>query len=181
MKTGQALRLARESKGMKQSDLGNAVFLSDKTISAYENDARRLPKELTPTIVAKLDDARLALEVAGEVTGGMAPPLLDGPKADLHRMTTIGFMISEMREALSKIEGAEVFLRARSGDELDEAGRRHIHDTLRELAEALTSIANGIPVICLTYGESPGQIYQELRAELALKGFITYEEARRTA
>lgn len=181
MSMGQALKRAREARGLRQSDLGREVFASDKTISAYETGRRRLPRKVTPAVVRRLDSILLAYEAAEEVSAGLTPPILDGPRADLHRMTTAGFIVSELREALAQVEGNQALLRARQEDELDAAGRQQIEELLLELVEAETALANGVFVLCETYGVSPMALYRRHRQELAMKGYITYEKARRAA
>lgn len=181
MSVGRAMRITREQRGLRQVDVGKDLHYSDRTISAIETGARKLPREITPTVVRRLDSILLAYEAAEEVSAGMTPPILDGPKADLHRMTTAGFIISELREALERVDGNQVLLRARQGEELDAAARQQVEDLLLEMVEAETALANGLLVICDTYQVSPLALYQRHRQELAMKGYITHEKARKSA
>ena len=179
MSMGQALRQAREAKGLRQSDLGRDVYASGKTISAYETGRRRLPREVVPTVAARLDDARFAMEAAEEITAGIAPPVLDGPKVDLHRVTVRDRTIEELHEALDRLAGSRVILLARSPADLDDAGRAEIEACLMEMIEAQTALSNGVAVLAEVYAISPAGLYRRHRQELAAKGYISKERARR--
>lgn len=181
MSIGQALRRAREGKGQRQADLGAMVFVSDKTISAYEGGTRRIPRQLTPALVQQLDDVHLAMEAANEVTGGMTAPALNGPRVDLHRVTTTAWVIEELREAFESLEGNRVILRARCPEELDDAGRAQVEATLLEMVEAVTAATNGVAVLCGTYGISAKALYRRHHQELAMKGYINRERGKKSA
>lgn len=177
MSIGRTLRAAREQAGLRQADVGRAVYLSDKAISAYEVGRRQVPRALAPAISKRLDNGRLALALAWDATGGMSSPVLDGPAVDLHRVTIRDRVLEELLEAVQALEGARVILRARSVADLDPAAVQQVDDCLTQMVEAETALSNGIPVLCQVYGRSCAGLYRRHRQELEAKGYVAKEKA----
>lgn len=173
MSVGAALKAARERTGLRQVDIGRAIFASDKTVSAYEAGRRRIPKHLAPVITQKLDDPRLYLAAAAEATGGvLVGPWLDGDRVDLHRESVREKCIEEVTEALELLIKARWMINARSAADLTPEESAQVDEFLHQVAEAITALQIEFGVTCQTYSRSPAAIYQAHRQELATKGYL---------
>lgn len=140
--TGPALRAARERKGLRQSDVGQVLHLSDRMISAVENDQRRLAKDLRPRVIQALNDGPLAMAIARDATGGvLAPPWLDGPAADLHPANVVGRTDEEIEEMMKgRIDVRRIILRAAAGEPLTDLDRQRLKHWLQEQYDAIHAL-----------------------------------------
>lgn len=179
MSVGTALKAARERVGLRQVDVGRTIYLSDKTISAYEAGRRRVPKHTAPRLALELDDPRLYMEMTEELCGGvMAPIYLDGENVDLHRASVRDKCVEELSEGIEALAKARAMVNARSGDQLNDIDRQQLKKALHELVEAQTAIGMMIAVICETYGFSVAEVYKQHRQELAAKGYISGQKKK---
>ncbi len=176
MLVSTALRKARESKGLSQSDVGATCFLSNKTISAIERGRRRVPKDVSPKLATLLDDPELYAAVQSAATGGIASPWLNGPKVDLHRVSVKVKTVEELQEAVEALRNARTIINAKSAEELCDDGMQQVINALNELVEAQTACQVAVGVLCRTYGISMAQLYRQHLQELQAKGYVRKEE-----
>lgn len=109
MSIGQALREARERRGLTQEATGQAGYISGKMVSAIECGRRTVGPDVLERLATKLDYPRLYMEAAAEVTGGVyASPWLDGDGVDLHRASVWAKTCEELNEAIKAVSSADV-------------------------------------------------------------------------
>ncbi len=174
-----AVRQARERASLTGRELGRRVGYSEQMISAIETGAKRLAPDVAPSMARILDDPDLYLALAAETAGGVfVPVILDGPRVDLHRLSTGTKASEEFAEAIRAIAQCRALINCRCPEDLDEAGRAQVREVLHQVAEAVTAGGNTLRVMCRTYGVSPAGIWREHVAELVAKGLAAPERRR---
>lgn len=174
MKVSTALRLARERAGMTQAQLGRRVGYSANMVSAVECGDRVLAPDVAARTRDLLDDPELYMAMAEEATGGvMVPIVLDGPRVDLHRMSTGRKAIEEFSEAIRALAQGKFLINAQGPEDLRDEDRVQLRAICRETLQAATAAVNTVRVMCLAYGLSPREISLEHIRDLERKGYIT--------
>lgn len=172
MGVAAAIREARVRVGLKQEDLAPVTYLSPKTISAIENDRRKLPPDAAARLSQYLDDPRVYMEVAEEVTGGVfVSPWLDG-EVDLHRSSIRFKLLEELEEILGAMKAVPEMVNARSGDQLTEGAKVRLKETMLQALDARVAIDHFVAVTCSTYGFSVRQLYRDHRRKLEGRRYI---------
>lgn len=179
MSIGTAVRQARAASGQTQKQLAQHLYISDSLLSAIELGQQKPTRQMRRHLAEALRYPAVYMAVAAEATGGvMSPVYLDGPAADLHRVTTLGRMVEELREVLERLEDARpLILRARSAEGLNPDGQAQIDKLLLEMAEASTGLFVGFAVFCEVYQRSPVEVYRQHREELTAKGYVAKEKS----
>lgn len=173
MKVSTALRVAREQAGLTQREIGRHIGYSAKMISAIERGERRIASDVAIVTARLLDNPEFYMALGEDAAAGvMVPILLDGPKVDLHRMSTGQKAIEEQSEAARAIAQAKVLINSRGPEDLTEETRRQLWLICRECLQAGTAAFNTVRVICGTYGFSPERVAAEVTADLERKGYI---------
>lgn len=173
---GQALREARLKRGVTQQALGSEAYISDSLISDIEHGRRRGSKEVRALLVQALDYARLYMEAAEEVTGGVyCSPWLDGDGVDLHRTSVWAKAQEELQEAIKAVAAADVI---NSPSRADEAHRQAVWDSLMQVLDARVAIDHYVAVMCEEYGYSILAVYQEHRRKLESRGYVKPRQKR---
>lgn len=171
VRLGQALRAARETRGMLQADVGRVACLDHSMISSIERGTRRMARDVAQRVAVKLDCGRLAIALCEDVTGGSESPLLDGPAVDLSRAATWAKGLEELEEELAAGRQAmTVVLRAPAA--VGEPDRRMIREALLEMAEAVTAVRHVLAVACEEYQISHRGIWDQHRRELRASGYL---------
>ncbi len=179
MAIGQALREAREHRGMTQDAAGQAGYISGKMVSAIECGRRAAGPDVMERLATKLDYPRLYMEAAAEVTGGVCcSPWLDGDGVDLHRTSVWAKTCEELQEAIKAVSAADV---VNAPSRADEAHRRAVHDSMMQVLDARVAIDHYLAVMCEEYGYSILAVYQEHRRKLESRGYAKPRQKRKSA
>jgi len=182
LRVSTALRLARERRGWTQRELGRKVSYSGNMISAVECEERVMAPDVAARARDLLDDPELYMALAEEAAGSvMTAVVLDGPRVDLHRMSTGRKAIEEFAEATRAIAQCRALINSRTAEDLAEEDRMQIRAICRETLQAATAAVNTVRVMCLTYGLSPREIAREHILDLERKGYITKRRVRHGA
>lgn len=177
MAFGQALREARLKRGVTQQALGSEAYVSDSLISDIEHGRRKGSKEIRATLARALDYAKLYMEAAEEVTGGVyCTPWLDGDGVDLHRTSVWAKTCEELNEAIKAVSSADVI---NAPSKADEAHRQLVWDSLMQVLDARVAIDHYVAVICEEYGYSILDVYQEHRRKLESRGYVKPRQKRK--
>lgn len=171
MAISQAVQEARVMQGRTQDAIAEAIFISKKTVSAIETGRRSNPETLG--MVAKaLDDPRVWMELAAEVTeGAFVPVWLDGQRVDLHRSTVKAKTIEELQEAINALQSLDL-IRTPDPERESEEERQQRHAVKMQLADAFQAIATMLAVFCRDYKESAIETYRQHRRKLQEQGHI---------
>lgn len=169
-KTGQALREARERRGITQAEAGAIGLVDNTMVSQIETGRRRLQRDVGRRIGQALDDGRCYMALAEEATGGVSSPWLDG-HVDLGRVAVWAKLAEELIEAGRAVERVMPLV-IRPPDALTDEQRARIREALHEQLEARTAIDLAVAVLCRETGESVRRLNDEHRAELRAKGYL---------
>lgn len=179
MAFGQALREARLKRGVTQQALGSEAYVSDSLISDIEHGRRKGSKEIRAALARALDYAKLYMEAAEEVTGGVyCTPWLDGDGVDLHRTSVWAKTCEELQEAIKVVSAADV---VNAPSRADESHRQAIHDSMIQVLDARVAIDHYLAVMCEEYGFSILAVYQEHRQKLESRGYTKPRPKRKSA
>lgn len=170
---GDALREAHESMGLTQEAVGAIGYVSGKMISAIECGRRNAAPDTMQRITAALDNPRLYLEAAEEITGGVfATPWLDGD-VDLHRTSVWAKVIEELEEAKVTVEGTKVI-----NKKLDASTKSQVLESMIQVLDARVAIDHYISVMCTEYGFSVKEVFEEHKDKLQKKGYIKIDKKK---
>ena len=170
MSIGEALRDARERLGLTQEETGRVGFISNKMISAIECGRRTAGPDVLERLATTLDDPRLYMEAAAEVTGGVyCTPWLDGEGVDLHRTSVWAKTCEELREAIKAVMDADV---VNAPSRADEDHRQAVHNSMIQVLDARVAIDHYVAVMCEEYGYSIREVYEAHRLKLESRGYI---------
>lgn len=169
-KLGAAIREARLRRNWTQQGLARDANASDSWLSDVELGKRRASPDMVKPIARALDDPRVYLAAADDVTDGvMTTPWLDGDRVDLHRASVRLKAEEELREALEALRQADVTNLPAAAD------AEAIAEALLQALDARVAIDHYVAVICREYGLSPRELCKEHRAKLKARGYIRAE------
>jgi len=183
MQVSTALRRARERRGWTQRELARRLGYTDKMVSAIETGERTLAPDVALRGITLLDDPEFAMTQAEQAAGGvMVAVVLDGPRVDLHRMSTGRKAIEEFSEAIRAIAQCRPLINCRGPEDLGPEDRRSALEVCRQTLQAGTAAINTVRIVCQTYCFSPVEISLEHVRHLESRGYIEpRQEARRCA
>lgn len=167
---GDALRDARTRAGLRQRQIGELGHITNRTVCDVEVGRRPLAPDVTRRIVSQIDDGRLIMAAAEDITAGAESPWLDGPAADLSRVTAWVKTLEEMREAMEAGERALSHV-CRTPSAASDEDLASIKQALGEFLEALTAGKTVVAVACREYGISYRQLWIEHRRDLYRRGY----------
>ena len=170
MAIGEVIREARLQLGITQEQAGGIAFVSSKTISSYECGRRHIAPEVLGVLVQQLDNPRLCMEAAAQITGGAyCSPWLDGEGVDLHRTSVWAKTLEELQEAACAVAATKVANRPQRAVESELA---QVRESLMQVLDARVAIDHYVAVICQEYGESIGATYKAHREKLESRGYV---------
>ncbi len=172
MSVSRALRVSREARGKKQSNLG--VPYAQNMISSIETGTRKVAKDMAPRLTQALDHPALYLEMAREFTG-IGPAWLDGPNVDLHRSSVREKTIEELQEAVEYISSIDTHKPPYAQTEREQK-RRQEH--LLQVMDGIEWSWMYIGVQCEEYGFSMAQLWQQHHAKMHGKRYLPPDEGR---
>lgn len=153
-----AIREARELKGISQKDLGNGSFLSYKTISAIETGRRPVTKENLKNICNELDDPRVYMEAISQICGDVFSVYwLDGKCADLHRASVKEKIIEELSEAIRAINLTKVYKNPAC---LNDEELKVVEKSIQETIDVYRAAALYIAVMCREFNLDIKEMFQ---------------------
>lgn len=165
MPIGQALRAARLSRGLRQRDVAGIGFVSHQMISGVELGVKRLARDCLRRVAEHLDDPRLHLAAAAEVTGGaFASVWLDGQRVDLHRAAVRLKVEEELAEVLAAIRGVD--------DANPGADQGQVKVVLLQALDAREGLDMYVATRCLEHQISPRALFREHRQKLKARGYV---------
>lgn len=170
MSVGLAIREARLNKNFTQEAIGAMGFCSGKLISAIERGERNASFDILSKVTEELDDPKLYLEAANEVTGGVfTVPWLNGDSVDLHRTSVKEKVIEELTEAIRAINLVKTYNnpKACKPDQKELA-----RESVLESIDAYIGIAHYIVIICNEYGLSVKELFTEQRKKLIKNKYL---------
>jgi hypothetical protein len=132
---------------------------------------------MAPDVAARardlLDDPELYMALAEEAAGSiMTAVVLDGPRVDLHRMSTGQKLIEECSEASRSIAQSRWLINARGPEDLTGERRTEARLICKEAYQVGIAGFNTVRVMCRTYDLSPAEIAAEVLSDLERKGYI---------
>ena len=152
-----------------QQQLSFDLNVSRESVSAYETERAKVPKDITQKIMGRYDDARFALELAHEYTGGSWTPALNGPAVDLYRTSVQLKTIEEIEEAIESIRNAVLNVHP---DYIGSFEKQDIEKSLDEAADAVTALNTYIMVVCKDYKISWLKVWARHKSKLISRGFL---------
>lgn len=177
MAIGEVIKQARLQLGITQEQAGGIAFVSSKTISSYECGRRSIAAEVLGVLVRQLDNPRLTMEAAAEITGGAyCTPWLDGDGVDLHRTSVWAKALEELQEAVSAVGATRVANRPQRATETELA---QVRESLMQVLDARVAIDHYVAIICQEYGISISATYRAHREKLENRGYV--QKQKKTA
>jgi transcriptional regulator with XRE-family HTH domain len=160
---GSALREGLNDQELKQLEIALETNYSEKTVSAWVTENRRIPKEVRSKISQKVDHPYVYLEMQLEATGGVGIPVLNGDFIDTHPAAMKDLVQIETNEALDNLEKASMIkpIHLRTEEE-----RQEMRKVVMELLDAIASMTNLVAVICKEYKFSMKELFGSWRATL---------------
>lgn len=171
MAVGERLKEAREAAGLTQLELTFEIPMSRAAIGMTEIEQRKMPRDLMPKVVEKLDCGFLAMEFAAEVTGQAWVTKLDGNKVELTRGNTTLKSHQEMVEALNANSRIGELIVDRP-ESLDQSGRDELEDKALQLIDVIVALSHQVAVLCRDYGFSWQKLWKKHRKKLKERGYM---------
>lgn len=167
---GLAIREARINRNFTQKTVGSIGFCSGKLISAIERGERQPSVDVVERLTKELDDPRLYMEAANEVTGGVfGVSWLDGDCVDLHRASVKEKVIEELSEAIRAINNVKVYDNPKA---IKPDRKEYAKKSIQESIDVYDAIAHFIAVMCNEYGLSIKEMFKEHRQKLMERGYL---------
>lgn len=167
---GNAIKEAREEKGLTQKCLGEASCLSGKTISAIETSRRRVTPENLKLICRKLDNPMVYIEAINEVCGDVfSLQWLDGDAADLHRSSVKEKVMEELKEAIESIHLTKVYNMPKTCKNED---LKLVLKSIQDTIDVYKGSAIYIAVMCREYGLDIKEMFKIQKQKLINKGYL---------
>ncbi len=170
MAIGEVIKQARIQLGITQEQAGGIAYISPKTVSAIECGRRSIAPEVLGALVRQLDNPRLSMEAAAEVTGGAyCTPWLDGEGVDLHRTSVWAKALEELQEAADAVGATRLANRPQRATEVE---RTQVRESLMQVLDARVAIDHYVAVICQEFGFSISATYRAHREKLEQRGYV---------
>lgn len=152
MPIGPTLKEALHHREMKQLELALETNYSEKTVSAWVNETRRIPKEVRPKVCEVLDYPELFFETQMDATGGIGIPYLNGPYVEHHPASLIDRAYIEIEEAERKLKEVHTTKPVRMWDEQEiQTVQKANKELLDVAAVALTLVADNCTWLNLSF------------------------------
>lgn len=166
----EAIKEARLKNNLTQEELGQMGYISLKTVSAIECGRRNIAPDVLGEITRKLDNPRLYMEAADEITGGVfGVPWLNGENVDLHRASVKEKVVEELEEAISAISNIKVMNNPKA---CKEEQLNKIYKSIEEVIDVYVAAAHYVAVMCDEYGFNIKSLFQEQRRKLIKNGYL---------
>lgn len=167
---GLAIREARLNRNFTQQTMGSKSYCSGKLISAIERGERQASVDVLEKITSELDDPRLYMEAANEITGGVfGVNWLDGESADLHRASVKEKVIEELSEAIRSINLTKVYINPKSCSKEDV---EKVTSSIQETIDVFNASAIYIAVMCREYNIDIKEMFNVQKRKLIERGYI---------
>lgn len=167
---GDMIREARQQMGITQAAAAGVAFVSPKTVSAIECGRRGIDPSVLGALVRQLDNPRLCMEAAAEITGGAyCSPWLDGEGVDLHRTSVWAKALEELREAAETMAATRL---ANQPVKASEHERNQVRESLVQVLDARVAIDHYVAIVCREFGVSVTGLYREHREKLEGRGYV---------
>ncbi|ARC68722.1 MULTISPECIES: helix-turn-helix domain-containing protein [Bacillus] len=174
MKFGRASQAAKTSRKdakltQQRMAMEDDLFMSRESISHQENGRHRVQPEVTEYFSEKHNDPWSAIEAASEYSG-WGPIRLDGPAAEVNRMTAAVQSTIQMTEAIDSLkEHMEIF--TIKPDSVSD--KTSIEKTIQECLDVITALTQFVAVICKEYSINWLKMWSKHKLKLLTRGLIT--------
>ena len=175
-----AFRQACKDRGLTYGEVARAVGVAEKTIARYACGANQFPLDLLPILCRFLGHPAFISSVINEVSGGIGPFYLDGPKAEHHKSVGTVIVHHEIEELHAAMERAETRVAMSPGpDALDAEGNKLLEVLMGELMDIRTGAFNLMADLCSAYEKSMYAVADRHRLKLELRGLVAKGEGDR--
>lgn len=168
MSIGKKITEARGRTGDSQKSLAEEVFMSQESISKYENGSRRFPKNMHKPVAEALDDEQFYFEAWEETTGFVSIPYFDGAYIDRKASSMVYLVKSETNEALLHVEQMTWF---KPANQRDEAEKEAVERMILELLDAAASMVNLVAELCKENHLSMKAVFRTWRVSLKARKY----------
>ena len=167
MTVGNALRDARIAMGLTQGALARDLYVSDSSVSDWEQGKARVPKQLAQKVAKRLPKAWVALSLAHEVLGSaFVSPVLN--RVDRHLACMILKIDEELQEILDRSpEVKKLIFR----EDLTAAGIQTVWDWALDVLDGRTIMDNTLVAICDRCGFDPERLFEAHWKKVQEKGY----------
>lgn len=167
---GLAIKGARLSRNYTQNAVGLMGYCSGKMISAIERGERQVSVDVLEKVTKQLDDPKLYMQAANEVTGGVfAVNWLDGDSVDLHRASVKEKLIEELSEAIRAINTVRVY---ENPKHMKPEQRELAKKSIQECIDVYDCVAHYIAVLCDELGFSIKEMFDEHKNKLIERDYL---------
>lgn len=171
---GLALRESREIKHITQKTAASMGYCSYKLISAIERGERQISIDVLGRLTNEMDDPRLYMEAANEITGGVfGVPWLNGDCVDLHRSSVKEKVSEELQEALNAISKVRIY---NNPNKITPEQLNSITESILEVIDVYIASAHYIAIMGREYGLSVKDLFEEQRQKLIKNGYLKTKE-----
>lgn len=168
MSIGKKITEARSRTGDSQKSLAEEVFVSQESISKYENGSRRFPKHMHQPIAEALDDEQFYFDVWEETTGCVSIPYFDGAYIDRRAPAMACLVKVETNEALLHVEKMTWY---KPPSQRNEAEKEAVEKAIVELLDAAASMMNLVAELCKENHLSMKGIFRQWRVSLKARKY----------
>jgi hypothetical protein len=167
MGVGKELKRIRGKQSQQQLSLDFNV--ARESISAYENERARIPKDIAQKAMQKFDDPDFARTVASEYTAGGWAPALNGPAVIRDCSAVKSRALKETEEAYEAMRKACLDVNPAFIGNFE---KEDIKKSLDEASEAVTWINEYMATICRNYHFSWLKTWAGCQTRLIHRGFL---------
>lgn len=167
---GLAIRDSRQLKNFTQEKVGAMAFCSGKLVSAIERGERQVSIDVLRNITKGLDEPRVYMEAANEITGGVfGVSWLNGECVDLHRASVKEKVVEELHEAITAIDVLKVCDNPKT---CKNEQRELVRKSILEVIDVYVAAAHYIAIMCREYDFDIKDLFQEQREKLVQHGYL---------
>lgn len=167
MGVGKEFKRARGKESQQQLSL--ELNVSRETVSSYETERARIPKDVSSKVMNKYDDPDFARTLANEYTGGAWAPALDGPAMIRDCSAVKSRALKETEEAYDAMRKAVLDIKP---EFLGNFEKEDIRKSLDEASEAVAWLNEYMATICRNYHFSWLKTWAGCQARLIHRGFL---------
>ncbi|MFX3616263.1 MAG: hypothetical protein ACE3JK_01865 [Sporolactobacillus sp.] len=173
MGVGKEFKRMRGRESQQQLSLDFNV--SRESVSSYETDRARIPKDISSRAMQKFDDPDFARTIASEYTAGGMAPALNGPALIRECSAIQSRALKETEEAYEAMRKAVLDVNPSflGNFEIDD-----IKQSLDEASEAVAFLNEYMATVCKTYKISWLKTWTSCQARLIQRGFLRIVKGR---
>ncbi|WP_156031440.1 hypothetical protein [Sporolactobacillus terrae] len=152
-----------------QQQLSLDFNVSRESVSSYETERARIPKDVSRRAMQKFDDPDFARSIASEYTAGGWAPALDGPAVIRQCSAIQSRTIKETEEAYEAMQKAVLDVNPAFIGNFE---KEDIKRSLEETSEAIAWMNEYMAQVCKAYRISWLKIWAGCQVRLIQRGFL---------